>query len=205
MQDDLYLPINPLSEHNGNIALSSKAIPTVGTGSLYQGQGGRAFVQGGGGSYYGFNVGENGSSFANGSYAPIILGKNEDSSSTFSVKSAGGRMRRKSRSSSRSRSKYSRKYNKKRNTRKLRSLRKRVLSKYLRKYKLNQSRKMQRGGSPQSQANGDMIVGWGAPNGSSVQDEPNAAYSIGGTVQPNNTALANPAQAIPYNSAHPVL
>ena len=74
-----------------------------------------------------------------------------------------------------------------------------MLSKY---YK---SHKMQKGGAPQLQSNGDMIVGWVAPNGSSVQTEPNAAYSVGGTVTPTTTALANPAQVTAYNSAHPIL
>jgi len=43
---------NPLAEHNAGIALSSKQIPVGGggTGNMYQGQAGRAFVQGGGGS-----------------------------------------------------------------------------------------------------------------------------------------------------------
>jgi len=48
-----------------------------------------------------------------------------------------------------------------------------------------------------------MVVGWGAPNGSSLS-EPNAAYSIGGIVSPQTTALATPAQPTHYNSCHPV-
>lgn len=47
-----YMNSNPLAEHNAGIALSSKQIPVGGggTGNMYQGQAGRAFVQGGGGS-----------------------------------------------------------------------------------------------------------------------------------------------------------
>ena len=44
-----YLRSNPLAEHNSGIALSSKDVPQNGTGNMYDGQGGRAFVQGGGG------------------------------------------------------------------------------------------------------------------------------------------------------------
>ena len=201
MTSENFLKVNPLAEHNGNIALSSNEIPTVGTGSLYQGQGGRAFVQGGGGSsYYGFNVGENGAEHTRGSYAPIILGNNANASSSSSnmfLKSGGSKKRK---TKNRRRRYSSRKYIKKgNNKRRANTVRRRMLSKY---YK---SHKMQKGGAPQLQSNGDMIVGWGAPNGSSVQTEPNAAYSVGGTVTPATTALANPAQATAYNSAHPIL
>jgi len=203
MAADNFLKVNPLAEHNGNIALSSNEIPTVGTGSFYQGQGGRAFVQGGGGgSYYGFNVGENGTEHTRGSYAPIVIGNNANaSSSNMSLKTGGGKHRKRSskRKTKNRRLRYSsRKYIKK-GKRRANTIRKRMLSKY---YK---SHKMQRGGAPQFQSNGDMIVGWGAPNGSSLQTEPNAAYSVGGTVTPATTALANPAQVTAYNSAHPVL
>lgn len=201
MTSENFLKVNPLAEHNGNIALSSNEIPTVGTGSLYQGQGGRAFVQGGGSSsYYGFNVGENGAEHTRGSYAPIILGNNANASSSSSnmfLKSGGSKKRK---TKNRRRRYSSRKYIKKgNNKRRANTVRRRMLSKY---YK---SHKMQKGGAPQLQSNGDMIVGWGAPNGSSVQTEPNAAYSVGGTVTPATTALANPAQATAYNSAHPIL
>lgn len=206
MAADHFLKVNPLAEHNGNIALSSNEIPTVGTGSLYQGQGGRAFVQGGGSSsYYGFNVGESGAEHARGSYAPFILGNNANaSSSNMFLKSGGSKKRNISskRKTKNRRLRYSsRKYIKKgNNKRRANTVRRRMLSKYYKSHK-----KMQKGGSPQLQSNGDMIVGWGAPNGSSVQTEPNAAYSVGGTVTPATTALANPAQATAYNSAHPVL
>jgi len=43
-----YLRSNPLAEHNSGIALSDKQIPVGGTGNMYVGQAGRAFVQGGG-------------------------------------------------------------------------------------------------------------------------------------------------------------
>ena len=76
-----YLRSNPLAEHNSGIALSSKDIPqNGGTGNMYQGQAGRAFVQGGGGmsQFYSFNPGvaDSDSAHARGSYAPVTVGIN---------------------------------------------------------------------------------------------------------------------------------
>lgn len=195
-----YLIVNPLAEHNSNIALSSKNIPNVGTGSFYQGQGGRAFVQGGGSasSYFGFNVGESGTEHTRGSYPSIISGNNANASSPFSIKNGGRKRLRKIRGKKRI-TKAKKRYSRKHNSRNARTSRKRVLS-----YK-----KMQRGGASQFLPNGDMVVGWGAPNGSSVPTHPNAAYSVGGAtatdVTSSTTALANPPQITAYNSAHPVM
>ncbi len=50
MSSPQYLRSNPLAEHNSGIALSDKQIPVGGTGNMYVGQAGRAFVQGGGGT-----------------------------------------------------------------------------------------------------------------------------------------------------------
>jgi hypothetical protein len=88
-----YLHSNPLAEHNSSIALSSKDIPqNSGTGNMYQGQAGRAFVQGGGGMshYYSFNPGNSDSdcAHARGSYAPVSVGLN-------SVATGGSSSRRK--------------------------------------------------------------------------------------------------------------
>jgi hypothetical protein len=76
-----YLRSNPLAEHNSGVALSSKDIPqNGGTGNMYNGQGGRAFVQGGGGmsQYHSFDPGnsECDSAYARGSYAPVTVGIN---------------------------------------------------------------------------------------------------------------------------------
>ena len=88
-----YLRSNPLAEHNSGIALSSKDIPqNGGTGNMYPGQAGRAFVQGGGGmsQFYSFNPGvaDSDSAHARGSYAPVTVGIN-------SVATGGGSTRRK--------------------------------------------------------------------------------------------------------------
>lgn len=75
-----YLRSNPLAEHNSGIALSSKELPSQnsGTGNMYPGQAGRAFVQGGGGmsQYYSSDVGNPENAYANGSYAPVTVGYN---------------------------------------------------------------------------------------------------------------------------------
>ena len=105
-----YLHSNPLAEHNSGIALSSKDIPqNSGTGNMYQGQGGRAFVQGGGGmsQFYSFNpsVSESENVHARGSYAPVSVGIN--SSADGMVGGRGSRrQRKKSQSRSRSKSTY---------------------------------------------------------------------------------------------------
>jgi hypothetical protein len=84
----MYLRSNPLAEHNSGIALSNKdVLQTAGaTGNMYQGQAGRAFVQGGGGmsQYHSFDGGNVDSAYARGSYAPVTVGYN-------SVTQCGGR------------------------------------------------------------------------------------------------------------------
>jgi hypothetical protein len=207
-----YLKANPLAEHNSGIALSSNQIPTGGSGNMYDGQAGRAFVQGGGngGSYYGFGGVENGEKYANGSYAPVLVGSNADANALSpSLRiSGGGAGSRKKRNTKKGSKKQSHRY--KRNYKKYKGagsrsrsrsrthnnkgrFRGRRYMKTLRNKVLNQH-----GGDGSG-----MVVGWGAPNGSSLS-EPNAAYSIGGTVSPQTTALATPAQPTHYNSCHPV-
>ena len=203
-----YLKANPLAEHNSGIALSSNQVPTGGTGNMYDGQAGRAFVQGGGngGSFYGFGGVENGEKYANGSYAPVLVGSNADANALsptlrISGGGAGSRKRRNTKKGSKKQSRrYKRGYKKYKGTaRRSRShnsrgrFRGRRYMKTLRKKVLNQH-----GGDGSG-----MVVGWGAPNGSSLS-EANAAYSIGGNVSPQMTALANPAQPTAYNSCHPV-
>ena len=93
-----YLKANPLAEHNSGIALSSNQIPTGGSGNMYDGQAGRAFVQGGGngGSYYGFNGGEYGAKYANRSYAPVLVGSNADANALSpGLRISGGASRKK--------------------------------------------------------------------------------------------------------------
>lgn len=203
-----YLKSNPLAEHNSGIALSSNQLPTGGSGNMYNGQAGRAFVQGGGngGSYYGYNGVENGAEYTRGAYAPIVVGSNANAdalSPTLRI-SGGGSASRKKRNMKKGSKKQSRRY--KRSYRKYKGAGSRTRShnnkgrfrgrrymKTLRNKVLNQH-----GGDGSG-----MVVGWGAPNGSSLS-EPNAAYSIGGTVSPQTTALATPAQPTHYNSCHPV-
>ena len=194
-----YLRSNPLAEHNSGIALSSKDIPqNGGTGNMYDGQGGRAFVQGGGGmsQFYSFNPGvaDSDSAHARGSYAPVTVGMN-----SVATGGGGGSTRRKKKSSaSRRRSRNRRRLTKckkckcdiiigvggtRRHTRFCKH-------KCCKKNKIRGGRRVsfrQQGGS-----------------GSFA----NAAYSIGGSgtdVGPSTTALANPAPYTAYNSCHPVV
>jgi hypothetical protein len=192
-----YLRSNPLAEHNSGIALSSKDIPqNGGTGNMYDGQGGRAFVQGGGGmsQFYSFNPGANDadSVHARGSYAPVTVGMN-----SVATCGGGGSTRRK-KSASRRRNHTHRRLTKckkckcdiiigvggtRRHTRFCKH-------KCCKKNKTRGGRRVsfrQQGGS-----------------GSFA----NAAYSIGGSgtdVGPSTTALANPAPYTAYNSCHPVV
>ena len=176
-----YMNSNPLAEHNAGIALSSKQIPVGGggTGNMYQGQAGRAFVQGGGGmsQFHSFDGGNQDSAYARGSYAPVSVGYN-------SVTRGGGSRRKRSSKSKRKGRKTGRR-NKKCHCDIVTGFggshsRSRSRSRS-RRCKCKQ--KSQRGGS-------------------------NAAYSIAGSgtgVGPGTTALANPAPYTAYNSCHPVL
>lgn len=192
-----YLPMNPLAEHNANIAMSSKQVPMSGTGNFYNGVGGRTFTQGGGGGlYYGSNVGEPGSEYARGTYSPVVIGNQANASSPASVKFSGGgkkskMTKRKSRKYSRSRKHSMLK------SRKMKTLRRKLIMRKYQQKQQKQQRRQQHGGAA---AGGEMVVGWGAANGSSVPSGPNAAYSVGGTVTAQTTALANPAQITAYNS-----
>jgi hypothetical protein len=191
---------NPLAEHNAGIALSSKQIPVGGggTGNMYQGQAGRAFVQGGGGmsQFHSFDGGNADSAYARGSYAPVTVGYN-------SVTRGGSRKRtnkskRKLRKTGRRNKKRgcdivtgfggSRRYRRCRRCRCCKS-----------SCRCSRKQRSQR----KSQSGG----GWGAPYGSSAASGINAGYSIGGPgtgVTPSTIALANPAAPTAYNSCHPV-
>jgi hypothetical protein len=191
-----YLRSNPLAEHNSGIALSSKDIPqNSGTGNMYDGQGGRAFVQGGGGmsQFYSFNPGvaNSDSAHARGSYAPVTVGMN-------SVATGGSRSIRRKKNSKKS-SSVSRRRRRVTKCKKCKcdiiigvgGFRRHSRSckhKSCKKMKSMRQRVSQQGGS----------------NGSFA----NAAYSIGGAqteVTPSTTALANPAPYTAYNSCHPVV
>jgi len=190
-----YLRSNPLAEHNSGIALSSKDIPQNGTGNMYDGQGGRAFVQGGGGmsQFHSFNPGANDadSAHARGSYAPVTVGIN-------SVATGGGSTRRKKNSKKSASASASRRRRRVTKSKKCKcdiiigvgGVRRHSRSckhKYCKKTKSIRRRVSQQGG-----------------NGSFA----NAAYSIGGAqteVTPSTTALANPAPHTAYNSCHPVV
>jgi hypothetical protein len=194
-----YLRSNPLAEHNAGIALSSKDIPqNGGTGNMYPGQAGRAFVQGGGGmsQFYSFNPGvaDSDSAHARGSYAPVTVGIN---SVATGGGGGGGSTRRKKNSKKSSAASRRRRVAKckkckcdiiisgggvRRHTR----LCKHKCCKRTKTYGRRTFR--QQGGG----------------NGSFA----NAAYSIGGAqteVTPSTTALANPAPYTAYNSCHPVV
>jgi hypothetical protein len=180
-----YMRSNPLAEHNSGIALSSKELPPQagGTGNMYHGQGGRAFIQGGGGmsQYHSFADDGQDKSYANGSYAPVTVGYNSVT--------RGGR-RRRSGSKRKLRRKTKTKRSKKCNCDIITGFGGRRRSKSMCNKKNCQrhsrSRKYkQQGGSGFA----------------------NAAYSIGGAntgVGRETSALANPAPYTAYNSCHPV-
>jgi len=191
-----YMNSNPLAEHNAGIALSNKDVLLQhgATGNMYQGQAGRAFIQGGGGmsQFHSFDGGNTDSAYARGSYSPVSVGYN-------SVTSGGGRSRK--RSNKRKGRKTGRR-NKKHGCdivtgfggsrrRCCKTCRRRRMK------RIAHSRKRM------SQSGG----GWGAPYGSSAASGVNAGYSIGGPgagVTPSTIALANPAAPTAYNSCHPV-
>lgn len=180
-----YMRSNPLAEHNSGIALSSKELPPQagGTGNMYHGQGGRAFIQGGGGvsTFYSSDVGNPQNTYANGSYAPVTVGCN-------SVTRGGRRRRSGSKRKLRRSCKTMRKKN---HTCRIKNCRCLCGTCHIKKCKCSchsrsRSRKYkQQGGSGFA----------------------NAAYSIGGAntgVGRETSALANPAPYTAYNSCHPV-
>ena len=190
-----YLRSNPLAEHNSGIALSSKDLPPPqagGTGNMYQGQGGRAFVQGGGGmsQYHSFANDGQDKSYANGSYSPVTVGYN--SVTRGGRRRGSGSMRKLRRKTKTKRSKKcncdivtgfggrSRGYKRKCHIKKCKC------SCHSHSRSRSRSRKYkQQGGSGFA----------------------NAAYSIGGAdtgVGRDTSALANPAPYTAYNSCHPV-
>jgi hypothetical protein len=184
MSSSQYLHSNPLAEHNSGIALSSKQVPVGGTGNMYMGQAGRAFVQGGGGmsQFHSFDGGKPEDAYARESYAPVTVGHN-------SVTSGGG-SRRKGRRTAAGRGKKKCDCDivtgfggRSRGRRRCRSCRIRNSKcKSCRNKRMSRSRRIrQRGG--------------------------NAAYSVAGAgteVTRSTTYLANPAPYTAYNSCHPV-
>lgn len=196
MSSSQYLHSNPLAEHNSGIALSSKDIPqNSGTGNMYQGQAGRAFVQGGGGmsQYHSFNPGNSDadSAYARGSYAPVSVGIN-------SVATGGSSTRRKQ-----SRRKYSNK--KKASYRGRRRVTKCTKCKCDIIIGVGGIRRHSRLCKHKSCSKKNRYTQRVRQHGGSTFA--NAAYSIGGAgteVTPSTTALANPAPYTRYNSCHPV-
>jgi len=196
-----YLRSNPLAEHNSGIALSSKDIPQNGTGNMYEHQGGRAFVQGGGGmsQFYSFNPGvaDSDSAHARGSYAPVSVGINSVAATT------GGSTRRKKSSSASSASRR-RSYRRNRRVTKCKKCKCDIIigvggtrrHTWFCKHK----------SCKKSKTRGGRRVSFRQQGGSG--SFANAAYSIGGAgtdVGPSTTALANPAPYTAYNSCHPVV
>jgi len=200
-----YLHSNPLAEHNSGIALSSKQVPVPvgGTGNMYMGQGGRAFVQGGGGAsqFYSSDVGNPANAHAHGSYAPVTVGSN-------SIARGGGKKRsgRKVRKSVRGNKKCGNICNSKCKCKscrkcgnicnskcKCKSCRKcgNICNSKCKCKSCRNKRMSRRRGSRHMQQYGGS----------------NAAYSIAGAatdVNRSTTALANPAPYTAYNSCHPV-
>jgi hypothetical protein len=186
-----YMRSNPGNEHNAGLAVSSKDIQgqNNGTGNMYQGQGGRAFVQGGGGvsQFHSFNGDGEANAYARGSYAPVTVGYNSIT--------RGGRRRGRGSGSKR---KLRRKTKKCKcdiftgfgGRRRGKSMCNKKNCKCRRSRVGSRSRRIkQQGGSG---------IGGGFAN---------AAYSIGGAntgVGRETTALANPAPYTAYNSCHPV-
>ena len=180
-----YLRSNPLAEHNS------------GTGNMYQGQAGRAFVQGGGGAsqYYSATAGTSvsDSAHARGSYLPVSVGSN-------SVATGGGR----SRSRSRSYKKKLTTYRRNRRSTKCKKCKCDIIitgggvrrhSRFCRHKCCNKSLKKSNTLRRRGQSGGS--------NGSFG----NAGYSTGGVgtgVTRETTALANPVTYTAYNSCHPV-
>ncbi len=193
MSSSEYLRSNPLAEHNSGIALSSKEVPITGgsSGNMYQGQGGRAFVQGGGGmsQYHSFDGGNVDSTYARGSYAPVTVGHN-------SVTSGGSRRRGRSRS----RRKLMRpgkkcSYSIFGGSRRHRHRRKcHIKNCHCICHSKSRSR---------SQSGTRRVKQSGGSSGFA-----NAAYSIAGpdtVIDKYSSALANPAPYSAYNSCHPVV
>ena len=191
MSSSQYLHSNPLAEHNSGIALSSKDVPVPvgGTGNMYMGQGGRAFVQGGGGAsqFYSSDVGNPANAHAHGSYAPVTVGSN-------SVATGGGK-KRKGRKSVRGKKKCDCDIVTGFGGRKRRSSR--TCRMRNSKCKACRNKRMSRGRS-RSRSRSRRMQQYGGSN---------AAYSIAGAgtdVTRSTTYLANPAPYTAYNSCHPV-
>ena len=187
MSSPQYLHSNPLAEHNSGIALSSKQVPVGGTGNMYMGQAGRAFVQGGGGmsQFHSFDGGKPEDAYARGSYAPVTVGHN---SVTRGGGKRKGRKGRKGRKTAHGKKKcgcdiFTGFGGKRRGSHTGRSHKKCAAcrNKRMSQRRSRSSRSRQHGG--------------------------NAAYSVAGAgtdVTRSTTALANPAPYTAYNSCHPV-
>ena len=197
MSSSEYLRSNPLAEHNAGIALSSKEVPITGgsSGNMYPGQGGRAFVQGGGGmsQYHSFDGGTVDSMYARGSYAPVTVGHN-------SVTSGGSRRRGRGRGRSSSRRKLMRS-GKKCNC---------ILfggSRHRRRHSRKCHVKNCHCICHSRPRSGTRRVKQSGGNGGGGNGFANAAYSIAGSatgIDKYSSALANPAPHSAYNSCHPV-
>lgn len=194
MTSSQYMRSNPLNEHNAPLSFSSKDIQgqNTGTGNMYQGQGGRAFPQSGGGAtqFYSAKLDGPENAFARGSYAPVTVGYN-------SITRGGGRRRRSGRKKGSTKRKH-RKSSKKCHCDIITGVgghhRSRNRTCHIKNCKCichsrsrSRSRKLKQHGG-----NG----GYG-----------NAAYSIAGPntgIDKFSSALANPAPHSAYNSCHPV-
>lgn len=200
-----YLRSNPLAEHNSGIALSSNQIPqNAGTGNMYQGQAGRAFVQGGGGAsdYYSVHADTNApvsdTVHARGSYLPVSVSSNSAVT--------GGRSRSRSRSRSLRHKKKTTTYRRHRRSTKCKKCKCDIIitgggvRRHTRFCKHKCCNKSVKKSTTRQRRYGQQSGGSGATFA-------NAGYSIGGAgtgVNQFNTAMANPAPYTAYNSCHPV-
>lgn len=199
MSSSEYLRSNPLAEHNAGIALSSKEVPITGgsSGNMYPGQGGSAFVQGGGGmsQYHSFDGGNVDSMYARGSYAPVTVGHN-------SVTSGGSRRRGRGRGRGRSRGRSRRKL--------MRPGKKCSCILFGGSRRHRRSRKCHVKNCHcicHSRSRSRSRSGTRRVNQSGGSGFANAAYSIAGPgtgIDKYSSALANPAPHSAYNSCHPV-
>ena len=179
-----YMNSNPLNQHNAPLAVSSKDIQgqNTGTGNMYQGQGGRAFVQGGGSAsqFYSADIAGPQNAYARGSYHPVSIGSNAGVT-------RGGRRRR----STGSKRKH-RRSSKKCNCDIITGVggRRKNYSKKCKCRSHSRSHSRSRSRSRRVKQHGG-----------------NAAYSIAGPdtgINKFSSALANPAPHSAYNSCHPV-
>lgn len=193
MSSTQYMRSNPLNQHNAPLAVSSKDGQGLnnGTGNMYQGQGGRAFPQSGGGmsQFYSANPGGPENAFARGSYSPVVVGSN-------SLTRGGRRRGRSGRKNGSTKRKHC-KSNKKCNC-----IINRISSRHRSRSRTCHNKNCKCICHARFRSRSQKVKQHGGNGGYG-----NAAYSIAGPntgINKDNLALANPAPHTAYNSCHPV-